>query len=149
MIYVFTYNFVIFALKNKSLMKRLTFILLTILFSVAFVGGENKEACHPVPDNQPGQSSSHSQTGMDIATLAEILKDSCFELPQNGRVHTPRSEEQVQSRRPICNNKALETFASNLSFHKQSHQTQNSRKAIAASRHDRGYYIYTLRHIVI
>ena len=73
-------------------MKRLTFILLTILFSVAFVGGENREACHPVPDNQPGQSSIHSQTGMDIATLAEILKDSCFELPQNGRVHTQRYE---------------------------------------------------------
>lgn len=139
---------VIFAGIKGFQMKRLAFILMTILFSVAFISGENREVCHPMPDNQPVQSSIQSQTGLDIATLADILQESRFELPQNGRVHTQRYEEQVQSRRPVCN-KVLETFATSLSQQKQSHQTQNSQKAIAASRHTRGYYIYTLRHIVI
>lgn len=130
-------------------MKKMAFILLTMFFSIVFTRGEECAMQHRGTQMPSIPCSIQDKDRLDIVVLSDILNGCRFELPQGANIYVPRCDEQFQSRRPNCSSKTIETFASVLSQQRHSHLSESNHKAVAASRHSRGYYIYALRHIII
>lgn len=85
-----------------------------------------------------------------IVSLSDILQDCRFELPQNGITVFSRQGKQHSANQRVSDSgkngamlcqqqKALSPATHIISCH----------MAVAAAQHNRGYYIYALRHIII
>ena len=129
-------------------MRNLLTILLLSLLPVICTGnqgtapvrtGEDKDVAYILKDSSRENIAEHS----------DRLNDCRFETPQTNNVNiTQRNQQQTTQRQwqenPRC------TLASSYTPARRYRATlQNVRAAVAASRHSRGYYIYTLRHIII
>lgn len=140
---------IIFALSTENRMKRTAFILLTVLLSLFARTNESHVVVHDYQTGTAARASIEDQSRMRLEALAEILQDCRFELPQACRIHAQRHDEQMQTRRSSLGNKVSEAHETAHTLQSGSHLSETSHKAIATSRHSRGYYIYTLRHIII
>lgn len=131
-------------------MKKSTFMLLplALLFCILTSRADAGMPC-AAPTAQDKACAIEDISKIDLETLADIMQSCRFELPNSIRLHTPRHEELVQPGRMSYSSKTANTCATLQLQQKYSHKFQESHKAIAASRHIRGYYIYTLRHIII
>lgn len=131
-------------------MKQIATILLLIfsLASITSVDSGSIFAPKPRKEHAPLTSTYEDKGRMDIADITDILHDSRLELPQSVRLQSQHQDVQQSHRRPSCNGKSADIVTLILSHHKPN-KSLGSQKAVAAARHNKGYYIYTLRHIVI
>ncbi|MBR4065912.1 MAG: hypothetical protein IKJ97_04085 [Bacteroidaceae bacterium] len=130
-------------------MRQIATILLLILSSVTFADG--KAVVMP-PDRQEIMlmpCSIEDKGRADIVAIADMLHDCRLQLPQSARLHTQRPDEQTSHRRPSYSSRATDAVMANPLQQIHPHYSTFSRQALAAARHDRGYYVYTLRHIII
>lgn len=77
------------------------------------------------------------------------LDNYLFELPQQGTIQVQRNSEHYNIRRGFGQDRTGNALAIIVSQQHRTYQISSNHKAVAHSRHCRGYYIYALRHIII
>lgn len=129
-------------------MKRLATILILLVLAAAFCGsGKSDALCEPKEKECTEKLCSQEKQSID--ELQERLMDCSFRLPQTSLLQTARQGDRQTARRLTPYEKAA--CAGNSQLHLPEHATEctASRNGITSSRHNRGYYIYALRHIII
>lgn len=128
-------------------MRNLLTILLLSLLSVICTGNQKT-----VPDCA-GESNSTLHTLKDsnkenTAELSDRLNGCRFETPQTNNINIS-SRNQHQTLRQWQENVRCALASAYAPATHNRYIIKDVRAAVAASRHSRGYYIYTLRHIII
>ena len=125
--------------------------LLTFIVFMALPAGD----CHAGVSSKAvpvvsGQGRIEDTVKTSIESLAAMLHDCRFELPQSNQTTLTRQGKQHTTNRRI-NDSSKSGEPLMLLQHSRQHIAFGSacHTAIAASRHIRGYYIYALRHIII
>lgn len=120
----------------------------TLLIALLYATGVN--ATHYAsPAQELAPCSIEDKGRTDIANIASMLHSSSLDMPQNGQPRYQRNDD-TSPRRPSCSSRSAGTAAVADTSHQIQISLSNScQKAVAAFRYNRGYYIYTLRHIII
>lgn len=129
-------------------MRKLLSILLLTLLSVICTGNQKASPTHTAESKSTACILKDSNKE-NISELSDRLNGCRFETPQTNNVNIPSRNQQQTTQRQWQENPRC-TLASSYTPARLYRDTlQNVRAAVAASRHSRGYYIYTLRHIII
>lgn len=133
---------------SRNPMQRFSKILLFILF-IALPTGYSYATEHITAEVQDiGRIDNTLKIG--IESLADRLHDSCFEQPHNNyTAHSRQSKQQQNWRRANDSDKTGSQFATSQDTQPNNPFTALCHTAIATSKHNRGYYIFALRHIII
>lgn len=125
----------------------LTLILLLVSTPQSIHGNEH----HIMPCSDAGIQYLYIQeeTNNDIQHPIKELNNALFELPQQGTIQIQRNGEHYSTRRCYGQDRTGNTLAIIVSQQHRTYQISSNHKAVAHSRHCRGYYIYALRHIII
>ena len=130
-------------------MKRLSAIFIAMFLPMFFIGEANATTMANRDHKNCGNSNIDDSIKANIDDLHERLQDCRFNQPAHSTGSLTRQSESHHSRR--INDSAGNGQAAIL--HKQQEiaypRLNLQEKAIAISRHKRGYYIYALRHIII
>lgn len=128
-------------------MRNLLTILLLSLLPVICTGnqgtapvrtGEDKDVAYILKDS----------SRENIAELSDRLNDCRFETPQTNNVNITQRNQQQTLRHWQENLRCTLASAYVPATHNR-YIIKDVRAAVASSRHSHGYYIYTLRHIII
>ena len=125
-------------------MRHLLSILLLSVLSMLYAGNLNAE---PLP-RQEGKANTATLIDSNresITQLQDKLRECRFDTPQANSISMPCNRQHLQ-RLPFDSNRCAIALTSTSNHNK--HQTR-VRRAVATSLHRNGYYIYTLRHIII
>ncbi len=128
-------------------MKNLLSILLLSLLSIICTGNsDNSLAC--AGESNVALCTLKDSNKENIAELSDRLNGCRFETPQTTNVNITQRNQQQTQRQWQENTKCVLASTYTPSGHSWN-TLQSVRATVAASRHSRGYYIYTLRHIII
>lgn len=129
-------------------MKRILTILLLFIISATYVAGRE---CTPIQSQAAGKGKSSlcNTEKKNIEKLSNELQECCFEVPATGSIQFTYKNKQQPARRFCGSCKTV--LAANLQTQQQKIAVKgySIHSKITESRHSRGYYIYTLRHIII
>ena len=129
--------------------RRLAFIL-TILFLAVFFNGGSQYVMASEPGNrEAAHGNIEDLLKGSIAEQHDRLLDCRFEQPQAFTHIITRQNEAPAYRRTNDNTRTGDTPHFVEGENRLQHRSVTCSKAVAASRHIRGYYIYALRHIII
>lgn len=129
-------------------MKRLLSILLLLLLPLFCMGAK---ATNPHSTEEKGATACmlKASTGNNIEELAGKLQECRFDQPQTGGASITRHGGDNNHRRTCKNSKDQESRIQSSTVKTTFSSDDTCQKAVVSSRHDRGYYIYALRHIII
>lgn len=128
-------------------MRNLLTILLLSLLSVICTGNQKASPTHTA-ESKSTVCTLKDSSRENIEELSDRLNDCRFETPQTSNVNiTQRNQHQTQRQWQENVRCALASAYAPATHNR--YIIKDVRAAVAASRHSRGYYIYTLRHIII
>lgn len=128
-------------------MRNLLTILLLSLLSVICTGNQGTAPVRTGEDKDIVCTLKDSNRE-NIAELSDRLNGCRFETPQTNNVNIS-SRNQNQTQRQWQENPRCTLASAYAPATHNRYIIKDVRAAVAASRHSRGYYIYTLRHIII
>lgn len=129
-------------------MKRILAILSILLLPALYTGSQAATAFAPDKGTEK-VCMLNDKLGANIDELANILSNCSFEPVQGCCTFQARNNGHTVTRCPLREYKSA-TLSPTLYKHKSTIPSgEKSQKAVAASRHTHGYYIYALRHIII
>lgn len=129
-------------------MRRIASILLLLLLPALYTGSQAATAFAPDRGTEK-VCMLDDKLCANINELANILSNCSFEPQQGSSTFHARNNGHTVTRCPLKEYKSA-TLSPTLYKHKSTISSDDTcQKAVASSRHDRGYYIYALRHIII
>lgn len=127
-------------------MKRIATILLLLLLPGLYTGSQVVAA---TGSDIAKVCMLNDKQNANISKLANILDQCCFEVHESSNTLLTRHTGHSTPRCPFKHLKAGSLIFAQYKQKNSIPSGENSQKAIAASRHTHGYYIYALRHIII
>lgn len=129
-------------------MKRILTILLLLTISATYVAGRERMLMQNQAAGENNGSISNTER-KNIEKLSNELQECCFEVPGTSSVQFTYKNKQQPLRRLCGNSKTTPTADFQTQQQKITVKGYSIHSKITESRHSRGYYIYTLRHIII
>ena len=128
-------------------MRKLLSILLLALLSVICTGNHKASPTHTAESKSTACILKDSNKE-NISELSNRLNGCRFETPQTNNVNITQRNQQQTLRHWQENLRCTLASAYVPATHNR-YIIKDVRAAVASSRHSHGYYIYTLRHIII
>lgn len=128
-------------------MRQLLSILLLSLLSVICTDNQNISPVH-TEESKSTACTLKDSNKENIAELSDRLNGCRFETPQTSNVNITQRNQQQTLRHWQENVRCALASAYVPATHNR-YIIKDVRATVASSRHSHGYYIYTLRHIII